>query len=94
MLTIVPKCDVCKTSKQFTNSWFVVFFRKTVKDLGCSRFAVYDYTLRIAKQKGAHHICGEQCLTALTSRNLANRTGKRRAAQARKVDEDEGLIVA
>lgn len=73
-LSIVPTCDICFTQKKETNAWFVVFFRLPGKGLGRFRFIVYDWTMGLAKTKGAKHICGEGCLSTLQSRNLQHRT--------------------
>jgi len=74
MLVTVPECDVCGKTKSLTNNWFVVIHKAAIKGLGCSRFVVFDWSLRRARQKNAKHICGEGCLSTLISRELANRT--------------------
>ena len=57
-----------------TNSWFVAFRGVAMKGLGRSKFAVFEWTVRVAAKKNAIHICGEGCLSTFISRELNNRT--------------------
>lgn len=76
MLTIVPTCDICGKAKGITNNWFVAVHKVGTKDLGQSRFAIFDWTMKRAQAKNAKHICGEGCLATFISRDLANRTAR------------------
>ena len=73
-LLTIPTCDICGKQKGQTNKWFVAFRGALLKGAGRCKFAVFEWTDRIAARKNAIHICGEGCLSTFISREMANRT--------------------
>jgi hypothetical protein len=76
MMKRIAVCDVCGKRKGESNKWSLLLCG--ARGLGRVRYAVFDWSAKLARSRQVKHLCGEAFLAAFCSKNLAGRTARKR----------------